>query len=180
MHRTVTRAGALAIALGLFSLAACAENEAADAVTEIATDDAPRVEPRALERFAGDWRGALTYLNYQEPFDYFTIPAEATVSVDGDKVTIAYRYPDEPRQNGESTARLSKDGRAFDGQPIVSATATDDAYAFVTRYACEDMGKKATCEMTYRAGAADLYIGKRVTYADGGDPFLRNEYRLAR
>ena len=149
---------------------------------EAVAAEPPALTPAMLEVAIGeDWTGELTYLNYQEPFEDVTIRANAEIAAIENGLEIAYKYPDEPHANSSVRARISADGKSFMGEPIVSNVALDGgARQIDTRFSCEDMGRAATCEMTYYFSPAQIEITKMVTYADGGEPFRRNSYAFSR
>jgi len=145
-------------------------------------DEPPALTAEMLEVALGeDWTGELTYLNYQEPFEDVTIRANAEIAAIENGLEIAYKYPDEPHANSSVRARISPDGKSFMGEPIVSNVALDGgARQIDTRFSCEDMGRAATCEMTYYLSTSLLEITKMVTYVDNGEPFRRNSYAFSR
>lgn len=144
--------------------------------------EAPPLKPGDLDIVVGtDWTGSLTYLNYQEPFIDFTIPATLGVTTMPGGLELAYQYPDEPHANSTVQAEISKDGLSLMGEPIVSNTVSDDGVRRVkTAYDCEDMGRSASCEMTYTFSPSELRIKKLVTYSGETESFRRNEYVFVR
>ena len=128
-----------------------------------------------------DWTGSLTYLNYQPPFEDVTIPANLEVEATDTGLKLAYIYPDEPHANSTVTLKVSEDGKVMMGEPIVSNMLLDSGIRQVkTAYACEGMGKAASCEMTYSFGASELNVTKMVTYEGEADAFRRNAYSFTR
>lgn len=128
-----------------------------------------------------DWTGNLTYLNYGEPVKDFTIPAEINVTVSEDGVSLYFLYPDEPQQNGGRLIKLSEDGTMLGSERIMSIeTDTDGQRIVITEEACEDMGKPATCTMTYSLGQKNLILKKMVLYDGAEEAFRRNEYAFSR
>jgi len=144
-------------------------------------------EPAALEVpdleivVGADWTGSLTYLNYQEPFIEFTIPATLTVTATETGLKLAYAYPEEPHANSTVQAEISANGTKLMGEPIVSNTELETGGREIrTQFACEDMGQSATCEMTYSLAASELRITKMVTYDGETEAFHRNAYVFTR
>ena len=128
-----------------------------------------------------DWTGSLTYLNYQPPFEDVTIPANLEVEATNTGLKLAYIYPDEPHANSTVTLKVSENGQTMMGEPIVSNMLLDSGIREVkTAFPCEDMGKAASCEMTYAFGASQLNISKMVTYEGETDAFRRNAYSFTR
>lgn len=142
----------------------------------------PALTPEMLDVAVGDdWTGQLTYLNYQQPFEDVTIRADVHVTKIENGLQIEYKYPDEPHANSSVRARISADGQSFMDEPIVANIALDGgARQIDTRFSCEDMGRAATCEMTYYLSTSQLEITKMVTYDEGGDAFRRNSYAFSR
>lgn len=142
----------------------------------------PPLEVTDLEVIVGsDWTGSLTYLNYQEPFIDFTIPATLTVNATEAGLKLAYAYPDEPHANSTVQVEIGANGGELMGEPIVSNTELEaGGREIVTAFDCEDMGRAAACEMTYAFAPTELRIRKMVTYQGETDSFRRNEYVFTR
>ena len=128
-----------------------------------------------------DWTGSLTYLNYQEPFIDFTIPAALKVTATDAGLKLAYEYPDEPRANSTVQAEIGANGTELMGEPIVANMVLEaGGRVIVTAFDCQDMGRAAACEMTYSFAPAELRIKKMVTYEGETESFRRNEYVFTR
>ena len=140
------------------------------------------LSPSDLAVVAGtDWTGSLTYMNYQPPFEDVTIPANLEVEATDTGLKLAYIYPDEPHANSTVTLKVSGNGQWMMGAPIVSNTLSESGLREVkTAYSCEDMGKKASCEMIYSFGASELNVTKMVTYEGETEAFRRNAYSFTR
>lgn len=140
------------------------------------------LSPSDLAVVAGnDWTGSLTYVNYQPPFEDVTIPANLEVEATETGLKLAYIYPDEPHANSTVTLKVSEDGQMMMGEPIISNTLLETGAREVkTAFPCEDMGKAASCEMTYTFGASALNVTKMVTYEGETDAFRRNAYSFTR
>ncbi|MEL7040163.1 MAG: hypothetical protein AAGL90_01490 [Pseudomonadota bacterium] len=147
-----------------------------------ATADVPKLTRGDLEAVIGDeWTGQLTYLNYQAPFNDVTIRAALQASAADNGLKLDYLYPDEPNANSTVIAEIGADGTSFMGEPIVSNEMLEDDVRLVkTGYPCEDMGRAAMCEMTYRLAPTELRIKKMVTYDGETEAFRRNEYVFTR
>jgi len=145
-------------------------------------DTAPKVSESDLSDMVSDqWTGGLTYLNYQEPFIDFTIPAAAIVTPIERGFEVFYQYPDEPHMNGSSEIKIGQNGTEIDGYSVVSNTVTEDGEREVrTRGTCEDMGKSASCEMVYTVSETSLSLKKLVTYDGETETFRRNEFAFTR
>ena len=142
----------------------------------------PALDVADLEVVVGaDWTGSLTYLNYQEPFIEFTIPAALTVTATEAGLKLAYEYPDEPHANSTVQAEISANGTKLMGEPIVANTELENGGRMIqTAFACEDMGRSAACEMTYSFAPSELRITKMVTYDGETESFRRNAYVFTR
>lgn len=135
-----------------------------------------------LEKIVGDnWTGNLTYLNYGEPVQDFTIPAELDVASIENGLELYFQYPEEPSQNIRVTWLISDQGRSLAGEPIIASTEMADGTAvYVTAAPCKDMGNSATCQMSYSLSATEISIKKMVQYDDADTAFRRNEYQFSR
>lgn len=173
---TIDRLTTLSLTIGAIGLGACSPSTTAET-----SEAGPVIELADFEPAVGeDWTGSLTYLNYGEPKKDFTIPAEASVSIGNRGVTIAYRYPEEPEQNGKSTISIKDNGRRFGDQTVVSRTMQDTALEIMTTSDCNDMGQSATCTYTYMVGAQSLSVKKMVALDDGTPAFRRSVYQFTR
>ena len=145
-------------------------------------EEVPTLSPADLSLAAGtDWTGELTYMNYQAPYEDVTIPANLEVEATESGLKLAYIYPDEPHANSTVIAKISGDGTMLMGEPIVSnQVIISGARELKTTFPCQDMGKSATCEMTYLFGASELKISKMVTYDGETEAFRRNAYTFSR
>lgn len=151
-------------------------------IMSASADTAPKVTESDLSGMISDkWTGALTYLNYQEPFIDFTIPAAATVTPIEGGFEVFYQYPDEPHMNGSSEIKIGQNGTEIDGYSVVSNRVTEDGEREVrSRGACEDMGQSASCEMVYIVSETSLSLKRLVTYDGETETFRRNEFAFVR
>ena len=140
------------------------------------------VTPDSFDSILGtDWTGSLTYMNYQEPFEDVTIPAALEVAAVEGGFEFAYKYPDEPHANSTSLVALSAGGSVLMDQPVTAnEILADGTQQITTAFACEDMGKSASCEMIYTLSSDRLSMRKMVTYEDEAQAFRRNEYNFVR
>lgn len=163
-----------AIMAAILSAATLVPAATGQALTPVDTDD--------LEAAIGDdWTGELTYLNYGEPVQDFTIPAELDVVSVENGLELYFQYPEEPSQNIRVTWLITDEGKSLAGEPIIASTEMPDGTAvFVTAAPCEDMGKSAACQMTYSLSATELTIKKMVQYDGEDTAFRRNAYRFER
>lgn len=138
--------------------------------------------PESLTPILGsDWSGSLSYQDYQPPFADVTIEAALEITAVQGGFEFAYLYPNEPHANSTSLVAIGENGRSIMDQPIVSNHIADDGtQTIVTAFACEDMGKSASCEMIYSLSAEALSMRKMVTYEGETEAFRRNEYVFTR
>ena len=128
-----------------------------------------------------DWSGSLTYQDYQPPFADVTIEAALEVTAVQGGFEFAYIYPNEPHANSKSLVQIGENGTTIMDQPIVRNQISEDGtQTIVTAFACEDMGKSASCEMTYSLSAQAFSMRKMVTYDGETDAFRRNAYEFTR
>ena len=171
---------AVAAAMSLLACAA-AQNageggESEDAVADITVTNVD------LRRLIGDdWSGALTYLNYSAPYEYFTIPAALEVKEAGEGINLSFIYPEEPDQNFSYDLAVSVDQKRIGDESVVYREETAEGELIIkTRFDCEDLGKAAECRMTYAISPQAFSITKMVTYTGESEAFLRNEYKFTR
>ncbi|MEM6544153.1 MAG: hypothetical protein AAF991_00570 [Pseudomonadota bacterium] len=162
----------------VFLLTACA------GTVEKVIGNEPIVTLADLQPLAGEnWKGSLTYLNFQEPFKYFTIPAELEVSVidteERKGIELSYRYPEEPQANSKSTILLSANGRMLGAETVVERADEDGELRIVTRFDCIDNEVDASCSVTYRMSPSTFTFTKTVTVGEE-DAFRRNEFSFTR
>ncbi|MEM9054001.1 MAG: hypothetical protein AAGB16_01635 [Pseudomonadota bacterium] len=144
--------------------------------------EVPPLAQEDLDILIGDdWTGSLTYLNYGEPVKDFTIPAEIDIERTEGGLNLSYQYPDEPHQNASMVSKVSADGARLNGETITSNTLLETgAREIRTAYPCEDMGRKASCEMIYTLSATSFETRKLVTYQGETEAFRRNAYSFSR
>lgn len=147
----------------------------------------PQVQVADLKRLIGDdWTGELTYLNFSEPFDYVTIPAELDVTSAGRGVELHLQYPGEPAQDLKYTVEVLEDGRRLGNEPVMARVENRNGGVVIkTRTECEDLGRDAICDMTYTITDTSFVFAKMVTLTEDNDvtredTFLRNEFRFKR
>ncbi len=127
-----------------------------------------------------DWLGSLTYLNYGEPKQDFTIPAALSVRESETGLGLYFQYPDEPDQNSRSALSITEEGRVVNGDTLTERSETGETLTLVTEGACQDMGQPATCEMIYTISDTALSIRKMVQYDGAAESFRRNEFEFVR
>ncbi|MEM8616265.1 MAG: hypothetical protein AAGF20_04955 [Pseudomonadota bacterium] len=142
----------------------------------------PQVDAASFEQILGtDWNGSLTYLNYSAPFKDFTIPAQVEVTSAANGVSLFFKYPDEPQQNGGQTLEISEQGRRFGGDRVtLSMTDAEGMTEIRTEGPCQDLGRAASCEMIYRFSNVSMGVKKLVTYEGESQSFRRSEFQFSR
>jgi len=174
MHISIARA---IIVLTAISLASCSSTDA----TLKASGADPLIAKADFDSVLGDdWSGSLTYLNYSEPFEEVTIPAEIDVSSSPTGLTFSFQYPEEPQQNSTLTIDLSGPSNEIRDAKIVRRSTVGNSVIFMTVEPCEDMGREANCEMIYALAPNMLNIVKVVTYDGETESFQRNAYAFSR
>lgn len=162
----------LILTLGM--LGACASTRSEDITPTITQADLSGL-------ISYEWTGTLTYLNYGEPKQDFTIPAELDVELTEGGLKLFFQYPEEPDQNSEVTVLIGEAGRALNGDTVTGKTTLLDGSTEVrTSGACEDMGRAAMCEVIYTWSISDFEMKKMVTYAGETEAFRRNAYVFSR
>lgn len=142
-----------------------------------------RLKSADLNRLSGaEWKGTLTYVDYRSGKNT-SIPSNLTVRSGADKSSWEYdfQYPDEPKANKKSIARLSLDGRTYDGETVIEKTKLKGGVLkIVTTQSGTDNDKKAVFRFTYLIAPSTFSIKKEVRYEDGKEYFERNEYSWKR
>ncbi len=162
----------LILTLGM--LGACATVQYDDTPTTLTQTDLSGL-------ISDEWAGTLTYLNYGEPKEDFTIPAELDVKLTEGGLKLYFQYPEEPDQNSDVTVLIGAEGRTLNGDTVTGKTTRPDGSTEVrTSGACEDMGRAAMCEVIYTWSTSDFEMKKMVTYAGETEAFRRNAYVFSR
>lgn len=143
-----------------------------------------KVKRDDLQSLTGNlWSGTLTYLDYRSK-KKISIPANLTVKANGDdrwSWIFEYKYPEEPKANGDKIVTLSKDGKSINDEAVVERTRTPDGtVTFVTEKKGDDNDRPAVFRFTYSLNASKFSIRKEVRYQDENQFFERNEYSWQR
>ena len=141
----------------------------------------PTIKAVELKPWLGDWKGSLIYLDYSTAQET-KIKADIKLGpiVDGNKVAIAFNYPDEPGASSKDTLRFSEDGRSVNYMTVASKKKATGNLVFVLETEGEDNGQKAEIRTTYSFNKNTFSNKKEVRYRGQSDFFVRNEYKLTR
>ncbi|HNR15749.1 MAG TPA: hypothetical protein PKG90_03685 [Chitinophagaceae bacterium] len=141
----------------------------------------PVIKAVELKPWLGNWKGSLTYLDYSTGQET-KIKADIKLGpiVDGNKVAIAFTYPDEPGASSKDTLRISDDGRSVNYMNLSSKKKTTSSFVVVLETEGEDNGQKAEIRTTYSFNKNTFSNKKEVRYRGQSDFFVRNEYKLTR
>ncbi|HNR18266.1 MAG TPA: hypothetical protein PKG90_16485, partial [Chitinophagaceae bacterium] len=92
----------------------------------------PVLKAVELKPWLGNWKGNLTYLDYSTGQET-KIKADIKLGpiVDGNKVAIAFTYPDEPGASNKDTLRVSDDGRSVNYMTVASKKKSTSSLVFV-------------------------------------------------
>jgi hypothetical protein len=141
-----------------------------------------RVGPNDFKPAAGSFSGTLTYLDYSSGKP-FTMPANVLVRLNGNMIILSYRYPKEPKADGNDTLSISADGRSINNAATVERTVEEDGtIKMVTEQEAPDGNehKMAKIRHFYYAGKNTLQLRKEVRFAGTDKWILRNEYIFSR
>jgi hypothetical protein len=140
------------------------------------------VQPEILENTIGEWKGALTYLDYQtnEPF---TMPVNLRIENGKNKYQfeLFLEYPKEPNANSTDKIKISKDGTKINKADVISnKKISEEDFEIITEYSGKDNNKKAEIRAIYIIGKAELIIRKEVKLENSENWILRNKYNYKR
>ncbi len=142
--------------------------------------ESAKIKATDLQRLMGaQWKGALTYLDYQNN-KKVSIPSNLTVTRSSrDKLSwiFEFQYPKEPQANNRETITLAKDGKTLSGETVIERTLlADKTLRIVTEKSGPDNDKKALFRFTYLLSDTKFSIKKEVRYEGTTEYFERNEY----
>jgi hypothetical protein len=140
------------------------------------------VQPEIFENTVGEWKGTLTYLDYQtqEPF---IMPANLRIENGKNKYQfkLSLDYPKEPKANSTDKIKISKDGTKINKADVISnRKISEEKFEIVTEYSGKDNNKKAEIRVIYIIGKTQLIIRKEVKFENTENWILRNEYNYKR
>ena len=141
-----------------------------------------RVGPNDFKNAAGSFSGSLTYLDYSSGKP-FTMPANVLVRLNGNLIILSYRYPKEPKADGNDTLYISADGRAINHAVLVERTVEEDGtIKMVTEEEAPDGNehKMAQVRHYYYAGKNTFQLRKEIKFAGSDKWIMRNEYIFSR
>jgi len=129
------------------------------------------------------WIGSLTYLDYSSN-KKTSIKSNITITRSAtDNLTWVFdlQYPLEPGANSKDDAKLSAEGRTFDGESVVERTKLPGGVLkIVTTKPGKDDNRDATFRHTYLIGKAAFSIKKEVRIDGTSEFFERNTYSWTR
>lgn len=158
----------------LFCLVSPAFSQNAKTGNAIQSDD--------LSRLVGNWKGTLTYLNYQDN-QYVTIRTQLEIvpGADENEIKVTNSYPDEPDAGGTYRLWTSRNGKRLNKEAVSSRTVLDDGtLEIVTSYRGRDDNKRARIRITYRIGEDTYTTRKDVQYKGETEWIKRNEFTYQR
>ena len=165
----------LIIFLGLISSSTLiAQTSVTSGKNVVATND--------IENLIGEWAGTLTYIDYNTSNPY-TMPCQLEVKSKkkNQKLLLYYNYPNEPKANGKSKIKISKDRSKVNQKSIISRTKMLDGNTqIITEYSGKDGNdnKRATIRNVYIIGTKNFIIRKEVQFEGTTEWLKRNEYNF--
>lgn len=141
-----------------------------------------KITSQDLKILIGEWTGTLTYMDYStnEPF---TMPANVTVKEgkNENQLFLFNEYPNEPQANDKSKVTISKDGKAINGNNLLSKKQLDTGETqFTTESEGKDDNKKALIRNVYVIGEKSFIIRKEVKFENKDNWLMRNEFSYTR
>jgi len=138
------------------------------------------VDPEDIEIILGDWTGSLTYIDYSSNEPY-TMPADVTVKQDKNKLTLNFKYPNEPNANSKGQISISKKGDKINKEIVVSKRElSNEQLEIITEYDGKDNEKKALIRNKYIIGSKKFVVRKEVKFENSNEWIMRNEYSFER
>lgn len=131
---------------------------------------------------AGSFSGSLKYLDYSNGKP-FTMPVNLLVRLNGNLVILSYRYPNEPKADGNDTLVISTDGRFINKAAVMEkGIGEDGTIKIVTEQEAPDGNEHqmALIRHYYYAGNHVLQLRKEVKFAGTDKWIMRNEYIFSR
>lgn len=127
-----------------------------------------------------DWKGTLTYLDYQSG-KKVGIPCNMKISqIKSNSYQVEYLYPDEPQANGKSKVNIGEDGQLFEGRRVIESGQKGDYFMIRTVSAGKDDNKKVVLFYTYTFNERELRIKKEFQSLGSNELKFRNEYAFTR
>jgi hypothetical protein len=140
------------------------------------------VQPEILENTIGEWKGTLSYLDYQTNEPY-TMPVHLRIESGKNKYQfkLFLEYPKEPSANGTDKIKISKDGSKINKANVVSNREISEGnFEIITEYSGNDNNIKSEIRVTYIIRKVELIIRKEVKFENTKNWILRNEYNYKR
>lgn len=140
------------------------------------------VQPEIFENTIGEWKGSLTYLDYQtnEPF---TMPVNLRIEKGKNKhqFKLFLEYPKETNANGIDKIKISKDGTKINKTDVISnRKISEEQFEIITEYSGKDNNEKAEIRVSYIIGKEEFIIRKEVKFENTENWILRNKYNYNR
>ena len=140
------------------------------------------VQPEMFEHTIGEWKGSLTYIDYQTNEPY-TMPVNLRIENGKNKYQfkLFLEYPKEPSANSTDKIKISKDGTKINKTEVISnRNISEEEFEIITKYSGKDNNEIAEIRVIYIIGKAELIIRKEVKFEKTGNWILRNEYNYKR
>ena len=141
-----------------------------------------KIFPADLDNIVGDWKGSLTYLDYQtnKPF---TMPANLVVKQGKNQyqLVLIKVYPNEPKANSKERLKISKDGFRLNKHVVTSRSDLENGQLLIqTEYKGKDNKKKGLIRNSYIMGKNSFIIRKEVQFDYTDDWIKRSEFNYFR
>ena len=137
-----------------------------------------------VKQLLGDWKGRLTYLDYQSNKPY-TMPADLIVTQlpNGYQLVFSNIYPNEPKANNHDTLTLRDGGKMIDNEVVMSKERLPNGdIEIITEYEGVDGNENtpSTIRRTYTVGKSSFMLRKDIRFKGQAKWINRHEYSYTR
>lgn len=145
---------------------------------------AQTLTPAQFSLASGNWKGTLTYLDYQSGKPY-EMPANVQIERIGrsSAFKFSHSYPNEASANSIDTVSISNNGKVFDSEEVRSVeTLKSGELQILTEILAKDGNddKPALMRHTYLIGGKTFLIKKEVQFVGTKEWILRHTYSYQR
>lgn len=141
---------------------------------------AQTLTPAQFSLASGNWKGTLTYLDYQSGKPY-EMPANMQIGRIGrsSAFKFSHSYPNEASANSIDTVSISNNGKVFNSEEVKSVeTLKSGELQIITEILGKDGNddKPALMRHTYLIGGKTFLIKKEVQFVGTKEWILRHTY----
>ena len=140
------------------------------------------VTPEELSPLAGNWKGSLTYVDYQTS-EKKTLPVLIKFSqseTSKNEFSLMIEYPNEPHASSTEILKLANEGRVIYGHRLTKKEKSNGQLLLIAEAAGIDDNRNAQIRYTFTISSALFRIRKDVKFSGQEEWQLRNEFNLSR